>query len=94
MSSLSKICSSRSGRTGCGLPSLGELDRADIEGSIISGQIDLAPLTVSLNAKVLGLPFIIPEKPDSGAVDEEVERTVGTSIRDVELQQVPPSAQG
>lgn len=72
----------------------GELDRTDVGGGGIHGQMDLAPLAAALHAVLAGLSLAIAEKLDPCAVREQVQRPAGTAIRNLHLQGLLPAAQG
>lgn len=55
--------------------------------------MDVAPLATTSNAMLASVPFAIAEKRDAGAVHEQVERAVGTAIRDLDRQRLLSAAQ-
>src|SRR3546814_9548466 len=56
--------------------------------------MDLAPLASALRPVLANLPFAIAEELNASAVDQQVERTVGTAIRDLDGQRLLTTAQG
>ena len=72
----------------------GEFHGADVRRGRVHGQMDLAPLATTLNAMLARLPLAIAQKLDPGAVHEQVERAIGTAIRDMDGECLLPSAQG
>lgn len=75
------------------VPAGGELDGPDVGGCRVHGQMHLAPLAPPLHSMLAGLPFAIAEKLDAGTVHEQVQRPVGTAIRDLNRQGLLPPAQ-
>src|SRR3546814_12431637 len=76
------------------LSAKGEFDGADVGRGRIHGQMDLAPLASALRSVLANLPFAIAEELNASAVDQQVERTVGTAIRDLDGQRLLTTEQG
>ena len=71
----------------------GEFDGADVRRGRVHGQMHLAPLASSLRAMLARLPFAIAEELDASAVDQQVQWPIGTSIRNLDGQDLLPPAQ-
>lgn len=71
----------------------GEFHRSDVRCGRVHGQRDLAPLASALHPVLASLPFAIAEELDPSAVDQQVQRTVRTAIRDLDGQGLLPAAQ-
>ena len=74
-------------------PAGGELNRADVGCGGVHGQMDLAPSASSLDTMLAGLPLAVAEELDAGAIHQQVQRPVGTAIRDLHLQGLLSAAQ-
>ena len=70
-----------------------KLHRPDVGGGGIHRQMDLAPLATTLNTVLAGLPFTVTEELDPGAVHQQVQRPIGTTIGYLHLEGLLPAAQ-
>jgi hypothetical protein len=51
-------------------------------------------LTAALNTMLSGLPLAVAKELNPSAIDEQVQRPIGTTIGDLDDQRLLPSAQG
>jgi len=71
-----------------------KLHRPDVRSGRIHGQMDLAPLAAALNTVLSRLPFApSPMELDAGAVNKQVQRAIGTPVRDLDLKCFLPPTQ-
>ncbi len=60
-----------------------ELERADIARARVPGDMDLAPLPAARRTMLANLPLAVASEFDAGAIDQEVQRLPGCTIRDL-----------
>jgi hypothetical protein len=60
----------------------------------MDGQMYLAPLAATLNTVLGSLPLVISEDLDPSAVHQQVQRTIGAPVRDLDGQCFLPATQG
>ena len=51
---------------------MGDLDRADLEGRLVDGEVNLAPDASPGPAMLAGVPFALTAHLDAGAIDQQV----------------------
>ena len=71
----------------------GERHRPDVRRGRVHRRMHLAPLAASLNAVLADLPFPVAGELDPGAVDRQVERTIGTATGGLDGPCLLPAAQ-
>ena len=64
----------------------GDLDRADLQSFLINSEMDLASDPPFGTAMFAGVPFAFSLYLDSGAIDQEVQRTLRAAVLDVDGQ--------
>ena len=69
------------------------LDRADLEGALVGGEVELAPDAPARPAMLAGEPLADPPHLDAGAVDRQVQRTASAPIGQLHRQGLLTSAQ-
>ena len=66
----------------------GDLDGADLEGFLVNPKMDLAPDPPLGPTMLARVPLAFTLDLDAGAVDQEVQRAVRATIRDVHGQRL------
>ncbi len=71
----------------------GKFQGGDIRSDCVHSKVDFAPLVPPLNTMLADLPLAIAEELDAGAVHEQVQRPIGTSVGNLNGQYLLTSAQ-
>lgn len=71
----------------------GDLDSPYFQCSLVDPKVHLAPNTAFGTTMLAGIPFTFALGFDAGAIDQEVQRTVGTTILEVHVQRLLTMAQ-
>lgn len=71
-----------------------EFHGADVGRGGIHGQMDLAPPASALHPMLARPPLSIAEKPDAGAVNQQVQGAIGAPMRHLDGERLLPTAQG
>lgn len=70
-----------------------ELRRSDFQGLLIDPDVDLAPDPAFCTAMLAGVPLAFALDLDAGAVDQQMQRTIRSTVGDVHLQGFLPPRQ-